>query len=181
MTLHGKFGPPYAEFGAFLFAPIGDDSRGMPLTVLSALAQLGLEPDAEARRVRELSQEAAMQAVVDWIDALPEGEWTAMDARLIATRLLATLPRGRASEPSSGGAESVLRAPKLTPSRVRRVLIIGMAIIAAYAISRMQSGDSGTIDLGANGTPARTLAAYGATPQPHQPGRVPVLLSHRRL
>lgn len=180
MTLDRKFGSPYAEFAAFLFAPIGDDSHGMPLTVLSALSQLGLDPDMEARRLRDLPSEAAMQAVVDWIDALPEGEWTSMDARQIAARLLATLPRGRPGETASAAAGAMLRAPNLTPSRLRWTLMIIVAVIAAYAISRIQGGDSGTLDLGGIVTPARILASRDAAPVA-QLGLTPVLLPHRRL
>ena len=37
------------EFGDFLYAPIGEDRNEMPLSVLSALARLGVDPE-EFRR-----------------------------------------------------------------------------------------------------------------------------------
>lgn len=164
MTLQDRFGSPYEEFAAFLFAPIGDDSRGMPLTVLSALSQLGLDPDMEARRLKALSHEAATQALVAWIEALPEGEWTSMDARLIAARLLETLPRGRSSEMPPTVSVTALRVPTISPSMLRWLLLVGLAVVVAYGVSRMQDGDSGSMDLGAISTPARTLASNADLP-----------------
>jgi hypothetical protein len=38
------------EFENFLFAPIGEDSNGMVLSVLSALARLDIDPWQEAAK-----------------------------------------------------------------------------------------------------------------------------------
>ena len=38
------------EFDNFLFAPLGDDQNGPPLSVVSALAQLEVDPWQEALR-----------------------------------------------------------------------------------------------------------------------------------
>jgi hypothetical protein len=42
------FSLPRSEFGAFLFASIGEESNGMALSVISALARLGIDPWQEA-------------------------------------------------------------------------------------------------------------------------------------
>ena len=36
------------EFDRFLYASVGDDNNGMPLTVLSALARMDVDPWEEA-------------------------------------------------------------------------------------------------------------------------------------
>jgi hypothetical protein len=92
MTLRPEFALGHSEFNAFLFAPVGDDKTGYPLTVLSALARLGLDPWGEAARLSNLSVEAAVQALTATIARLPEGNWKASDTAGIAARLVACLP-----------------------------------------------------------------------------------------
>jgi hypothetical protein len=44
------YAPVLPEMDPFLFASVGEELKGIPLTVLSALAQLGLDPRTEAAR-----------------------------------------------------------------------------------------------------------------------------------
>jgi len=93
MTLRPEFALGHSEFNAFLFAPVGEDKAGLPLTVLSALSRLGLDPWGEAARLSGLPGEAAIVALSSAIARLPEGDWNVSDTRTIATRLIAFLPR----------------------------------------------------------------------------------------
>src|SRR5476649_2874475 len=93
MTLRPEYALGHSEFNTFLFAPVGEDKAGYPLTVLSALARLGLDPWGEAARLSNLSVEAAVQALTATIAQLPEGDWQASDTAGIAARLVACLPR----------------------------------------------------------------------------------------
>ena len=49
------------EFDDFLFVPIGADRNEMPLTVLSALSRLDLDPWEEAAELSELPKDTATQ------------------------------------------------------------------------------------------------------------------------
>ncbi|MCD1618034.1 hypothetical protein K7H20_08230 [Salipiger manganoxidans] len=49
--------PP--EFERFLYAPVGTDRKGSSVTVLSALARLGLDPWTETAALVALSRDAA--------------------------------------------------------------------------------------------------------------------------
>jgi hypothetical protein len=49
------------EFDDFLYAPIGADGGEMPLSVLSALARLDLDPWQEAAELSELPKGTATQ------------------------------------------------------------------------------------------------------------------------
>ena len=51
MTLRRAYMPILPEFDAFLFASVGEEVDGVPLSVLSALSQLDLDPRAEAARL----------------------------------------------------------------------------------------------------------------------------------
>jgi hypothetical protein len=53
------------EFDDFFYAPIGADGVEMPLSVLSALARLDVDPWTEAAELSELPKGAAAQSR-DW-------------------------------------------------------------------------------------------------------------------
>jgi len=82
-----------AEFNDFLFAFVGEEESGVELTVLSALARLGLDPWGEAANLSKLSREAATSALAAKIAALPKGHWKESDIRSIAVRLVNCLPK----------------------------------------------------------------------------------------
>jgi hypothetical protein len=57
--LRVAYAPLRPEFDHFLFAPVGEEVDGVPLSVLSALSRLGLDPREEAARLSHLTEEAA--------------------------------------------------------------------------------------------------------------------------
>jgi hypothetical protein len=96
MALRPQFSLIHSEFNEFLFAPVGEEENGTELTVLSALARLGIDPWAEAARLSALPKEAAARALATTIAMLPEGHWTGSDVSAIAARLVSRLRRGPA-------------------------------------------------------------------------------------
>jgi len=62
-----------SQFNDFLFARIADDRHGMPLSVLSALARLNVDPWQEAANLASLPPEAAIQRLTALIAELPGG------------------------------------------------------------------------------------------------------------
>ena len=80
-----------SEFDAFLFAPIGEDRNGLPLSIVSLLARMDLDPWQEAARLASLPMEAAAQKVASLL--LPVPSLKAADSATMATRLTALLPR----------------------------------------------------------------------------------------
>src|SRR6185437_6834745 len=87
MALRPQFSLIHSEFNEFLFAPVGEEEHG-PLTVLSALTRLGVDPWREAARLSDLPRAAAAQALAAIIAALPEGDWKMTDSSAIADRLV---------------------------------------------------------------------------------------------
>jgi hypothetical protein len=96
------------EFDAFLFAPIGDETNGMALSVLSALARLDIDPWADAARLSRLSKDSAIVALNQSLARLPIGKWQAADTMAIATRLVELLPQldGQPAKAAGQSAES---------------------------------------------------------------------------
>ncbi|HYL48285.1 MAG TPA: hypothetical protein VET84_02890 [Stellaceae bacterium] len=103
MALRPQFSLIHSEFNEFLFAPVGEEEHG-PLTVLSALTRLGVDPWREAARLSDLPRAAAAQALAAIIAALPEGDWKVTDSSAIADRLVQRLPMrsARTAAPPEG-------------------------------------------------------------------------------
>jgi hypothetical protein len=81
-----------AEFEAFLTAPIGEESNGMTLSVLSGLSRLDLDPWGEAAWLSQQPKEIATTALSQRIARMPRGNWQLSDTAGIAARLVNLLP-----------------------------------------------------------------------------------------
>jgi len=84
-----------AEFESFLYAPIGQDNEGMPLSVLSALARRDVDPWEEAAKLTRLPEEKAVTRLVSLLGASPHAPLSGPDSATVARRLIALLPRHR--------------------------------------------------------------------------------------
>lgn len=96
------------EFNDFLFAPVGEESNGMSLSVISALTRLDFDPWEKAAQLSSLAANDAIQTLASLIARLPAGRWELKDAATIAARLVSLLPqqappahrRGKTTAPS---------------------------------------------------------------------------------
>lgn len=112
-------GPPgyalRADLNVFLQAPVYEERHGMALTVLSALARLGVDPWEQAAALARLPSAAAARELGSLLSALPD--WTApgSDKTMITARLVALLPdspgRTSGAHESIEPAQPVARAP----------------------------------------------------------------------
>jgi hypothetical protein len=84
---------PGTEFNDFLFAPIGEDSNGMLVSVLSGLARLEIDPWQEAAQLAQLPGGIATQKLASLIRTLHDHESAYPDPPRIAARLIALLPK----------------------------------------------------------------------------------------
>lgn len=89
-----------SEFNNFLFASIGEDKNGTPLSVLSALTRLGIDPWEEAAKLAHLPEETAIQRMASFIARLPDK--VPVHPATIVPGLIARLPRQPRSETSRG-------------------------------------------------------------------------------
>jgi len=87
------------EFDRFLYASVGDDNNGMPLTVLSALARMDVDPWEEASKLTQLPQESAVTQLASLLGALRNAPGAGLDLARIATSLIALLPCSRDRAP----------------------------------------------------------------------------------
>jgi hypothetical protein len=97
MTLARANAPMLPEFEAFLFASVGEEVNGLPLSVLSALTRLDLDPWDEAARLARLTREAAADQLARMIARLSDRRWSIPEARRISDGLIKRLPMAGAA------------------------------------------------------------------------------------
>ena len=101
------------DLGAFLFAEVGVGLGGIPFTVLSVLARLGLDPWDEAGRLAKQPVQEAASQLARILEAQPGTP--AADADGVAARLVALLPGRTApsrlslTRPTDTGLQTVRR------------------------------------------------------------------------
>jgi hypothetical protein len=123
-----------SEFDDFLFAPIGEESNGMMLSVISALARLDLDPWHETVKLAELPGETATTRLASLIAALPGVPSAHQNPEAIAARLVALLPRGHNSKVESRKVQ--IGADAVTKLRV------GIFMYAVFILVVLPSTDS---------------------------------------
>jgi len=139
MGLRPEYSLAHSEFNEFLFALVGEEKSGQPLTVLSALARLGLDPWEEAARLAGMSKDAATSALTSAIADLPEGDWQASDSRSIASRLVSWLPaRGRGTGDSPQSRDG--SRPQPQPDVPKWLVWAAMALAGLAMIMWLQGG-----------------------------------------
>jgi len=157
-----------SEFNDFLFAPVGDDKNGMPISVLSALARLDVDPWQEAAKLARLPGGAATERLTSLIAALPDGPSARRDPATIAARLVTLLPRETGAKMSG----QMFFGETINSRAVVRVIFVNVIFIAFmlgaqwFAVSHQMSAKA------AADTPATISHAVSAqTPTPNSSRR----------
>ena len=120
------------DFDSFLFATVGEDKRGMLLSVVSALARLNVDPWQEAAALTDLPKETATHRLASLIAKLPVEQSGKIDEGTIAARLIALLPSKRGAAPAAhegNGGE-----PKRDP-RIAMFVFFAMSMLVALSLS----------------------------------------------
>jgi hypothetical protein len=111
-----------AEFNDFLFAQICEDANGAPLSVVSALARLDIDPWAEATALTLLPLDAATQRLALLFSQLPGGSPSLSVSGTATTDLIALLPHRGGAGPWVSSARPGWRAR--SPSRNDRRAVV---------------------------------------------------------
>ena len=130
MTLRPEYSLGHSEYNAFLFAAVGEEKVGLPLTVLTALTRLGFDPWREAARLSDLPKETAARAFAATIAMLPEGDWKASESEAIAARLVNWLP-GRSALAIPLVEATLIRSKKM---RSRIATVLSWIVLAAVLL-----------------------------------------------
>jgi len=138
MTPTASIHPLGTEFNDFLFALVGEDRNGMPLSVVSVLARMDLDPWMEAASLADLPAETAARKLAAWLDALSDPALKPASPDTRADRLIALLPRRVTPYPpppvDRTGAVVAARPPgllKLILLAICLILSMGIQLLVA--------------------------------------------------
>jgi hypothetical protein len=101
MSTSNAFAFKNSGLNDFLFAEVGTELNGSPLTILSTLARLGQDPWAEAARWTKLPKAAMVESLAQSISQMPLAPQAIAEARATALRLSLLLPSQQAAAPSA--------------------------------------------------------------------------------
>ena len=154
-----------SEFDQFLYAPITEESNGMLLSMLSALARLDVDPWDEAERLARLPPESATRFLTALIAALPDGPSARADPEALAQRLVALLPQRLATRRHSPGPLPVTGLATshhaFTSYLLLYVALMVLFLGAQWLMGRSQeTGKSGT---GCSRNSEQCIAAHCST------------------
>jgi hypothetical protein len=120
------------QFDDFLFARINDASEATPLSVLSMLARLDIDPWEEAAKLARLPQSAAAKRLVDLIVATPGASSAYINDSALSDRLIKLLPSPAAAV-NLTRQETVARVLKM-PGLFTLAIIVAVAMTIALMI-----------------------------------------------
>lgn len=118
------------DFDAFLYAPLGEDANGLPLTLVTIFARAGVDPWEEAADLAAMPVEPAMQRLASRLEASPNPPASPADTVNIVTRLITLLHRApprKAAAPEPIDAVKVLERPR--GARLAIYCLIGMLFL----------------------------------------------------
>jgi hypothetical protein len=88
------FNMHHSDLQEFLLAPIWDEKNGVPLSILSALARLGMDPWGEAARLANMPRSGAALALAAILARLPRNDPGQPDYARLSQDLVQFLPEG---------------------------------------------------------------------------------------
>ncbi len=156
MSTSDAFALPNSGFNAFLFAEVGTELNGSPLTILSVLARLGQDPWAEAAKWAKLPKATTIDRLEKSISQMPLSPQSLVDAHSTASRLIQLLPSQTVRLPEMPTA-SKASVPKWV-----LVAVCCAAVALGFAFNFMSAS-----------TPAKTITPISDLPagQPRPPAR----------
>lgn len=151
-------------YDAFLYADICADSKGTPLSVLSAMARMNLDPWIEAATLSKASPAPATRRLAAMIAAVPGAPEAPDAATTIAARLITLLPhQTRLALPPRPQSTPLSAIAAVVGSRKVQWTVLGVIALAlammVFGVHRPQSSPPHAVQVSAapaNGSVATT-------------------------
>lgn len=145
-----------SRYDGFLFAPICEDTNGMRLSVLSALARMNVDPWEEATRLAAMPKASAQRALVAMLDLVGDISGKLPDVATIAARLVELLPQredGATAAATDLAASGAQRTQRMSYWLLWLGLAIAMSLLSQQhqvtptdaGLSQSQSGTTSQI------------------------------------
>ena len=130
-----------SKYDGFLHATVVEGGNGMPLSVLSALARLDVDPWLQAADLASLPRPAAIERLSGMIAALPHEPSSPRDHASIATRLIALLPSGKGAGCASSGPSAAFDLRSTLRVILVNVLLVVFMLAAQWFVTGHQVRD----------------------------------------
>jgi len=150
MPQNDAFALQNSGLNAFLFAEVGTEQNGSPLTILSILARLGKDPWAQAAEWARMPNAATTECLTQSIMQMPLCPRALVEARVTAGRLVMLLPRqsGTTGQTASRTIAD-LKLPAWLPLAVFCALMGLMVMAGTFAAApRTQAPVAQSVPLG---------------------------------
>jgi hypothetical protein len=144
------------EFDDFLYAQLGEETNGMQLSVLSALARRNVDPWDIARQLAALPRESAARLLASMLPNSATGDADAAPRERFAARLVALLPAPRtpALNAAFSRREQDSTQPAPTTGRIRLIVALALLmLLSQWLLSSLTSKE-----VAARPDPAAALA-----------------------
>jgi hypothetical protein len=135
VTLRQPFCALRPDLEKFLFATIGEETNGIPLSVVSAFVRLGVDPWEEAGRLSVLSRHEAAEQLARLIAETPGRSRPLAEAREVARPLAALLPNHDTAPRIASQIQIRPRYRKLAAALPPPYWIVGGVLTAAVLFS----------------------------------------------
>jgi hypothetical protein len=157
MTSSNAFALKDSGLNEFLFAEVGTELNGSPLTILSILARLGQDPWAEAARWTKLPKAATIDNLARSIAQMPLPPQAIAEARSTASRLITLLP-------------SQVQAPRTEPNaaKVAKPAASKWVLVGIFAAALVLGV---TFSLLSSPTHSEDVVPLSAVDASHSPGK----------
>jgi hypothetical protein len=143
-----------ATFNDFLFATVCEERNDMPLSVVSALARLNLDPWAEAAELSRMPAEGATRRLSLLLAGVLNDPLNPPDRATITARLVALLPRSPTANVASG--QVALTVPQRRAVGMLFWLVVLASMAASLLMGHLASAAGGS---GPASGPTPTAAA----------------------
>src|SRR5258708_35815170 len=145
MALRRLYAPFRPDLNKFLFAAVGEERNGIPLSMMSALAQLDPDPWEEAGRLSTLAKQEAIERLTGLILRLPGMRRPSSEAQQIAAELVDALPmhKGEASP-----AQEVRRAAPRNIASGKAFWLLWLAVAAIAMFLLLSQLERTFVDMG---------------------------------
>jgi hypothetical protein len=131
MTSSNLSGHLGSEYDPFLSSPLWLERSESPLSVMSALARLDIDPWAEAAALAALSKTAAITRLSALLDPLPGAPTTKPDREGLCRRVLALLPAPHAAGmPPARALSTTAKIRSLARPTQSFLLVLGWMVVA---------------------------------------------------
>ena len=142
------------SFNAFLFATVCEGRDEAPVSVISALARLDLDPWTEAAELASMPAAGAAERLSSLLAGVSDGPAALPDRETLAARLVGLLPTPVKTNAKPGaGTAAVLGSPYLQSLGVMWLIILAFMALSAWVAPAPAGGAHGSASI-----PAATSA-----------------------